>query len=140
MRTRALRSTDIPALQAMAAESGLPYPDLTAPLESVVVVVDAEDQPVMAGMAEKRVQGYLLCGELGTAEKLRGLRMLHAAMADDLGRKGYREIDGFLPPAFAEKFGRRLERSFGWVRNWPSWAKTFGARNGLGISSRQDDT
>ncbi len=123
MRVRGLIPADIPILKAMAEASGYPYPDLSAGrLESVLVVVDDDDRPVMAAAAERLVQIYLYCGEFQRPHaKLFAVRLLHEAMANALKRKGYDSAEAFIPPTLAEKFARRLEKTFGWVRNWPSW-------------------
>ena len=123
MRTRPLKESDIPILRAMAERSGIPYPDLAGVrLEAVVVVVDDEDQPLMACAAERLVQLYLWCGEFERPHAaIFALRLLHEAMAKELRRRGYSSAEAFLPPSLAKRFARRLEKTFGWVRNWPSW-------------------
>lgn len=123
MRTRALKNSDIPALRAMAEASGFPYPDLSAArLEAVVVVVDEEDRPLMACAAERLVQLYLWSGAFERPHaKVYALRLLHEAMAEELRRKGYTSAEAFLPPTLAKRFARRLEKMFGWAKNWESW-------------------
>lgn len=112
----------------MAAQSGYPYPDLSSPLiEAVHVVVDDEDQPVMAVAAQRIVELYLYGKPepMHPALRLHAIRLIHDSLAAELRAKGYREANAFLPPGIAAKFGRRLERSFGWVKNWCSWCRTF---------------
>lgn len=123
MRTRPLRESDIPLLRAMADASGFPYPDLSAArLEAVLVVVDDEDRPVMACAAERLVQMYLWSGTFQRPlAKVFALRLLHEAMSQELRRLGYTSVEAFLPPSLAKRFARRLEKTFGWIRNWPSW-------------------
>lgn len=123
MRVRPLRQSDIPALNAMVANSEFPYPDLNTDLESVQVVVDDEDAPIMAVAAERIVQLYLYSGGITPARKLAAVRMLHAVTATELKKKGYNSCEAFLPPSIAAQFGRRLERTFGWVKNWQSWTR-----------------
>lgn len=113
---------DLPVLQEMHRLSGFsyPFPDLEK-LEAFQVVVDAENRPIMAAGAEKILQLYLFCWKDDhPATRLHAMRMLHQSLekclADD-----YTEANAFLPPQIAERFGKRLERSFGWVRNWSSW-------------------
>lgn len=127
MKVRPAIHLDLPVLHAMAEASEFPYPELSeARLASCYVVVDDQDRPIMACAAEQILQLYLFVGDVdGAAAKLHAIRLLHDAMAADLKEKGYREVNAFLPPSIARKFGRRLERSFGWVRNWASWAKGF---------------
>jgi len=121
--------SDIPSLRQMHELSGYAYtfPDLRGPLmESVLVAVDESDIPVAAIAAERIVQAYLLMDEgLHPAAKLRVIRGFHEQLATDLRTKGYTCLEAFLPPPIAETFGRRLMRTFGWVRNWPSFARNF---------------
>lgn len=125
MTARKLKPSDIPILEAMAKASGYPYPKLSE-LGAVYVVVDENDQPLMAAGAKEIIEIYLWCGEFEKPlAKMHAMRVLHDSMAVDLRSRGYREANAFMPPTLAARFGRRLERSFGWVRNWPSWAKRF---------------
>ncbi len=126
MTTRGLRESDIPVLQRIADSSGLPYPDFCSKLiEHVQVVVDDEDTPISAFIAEKRIQAYLLIGEMEPFAKLHAIRMLHDDASVVLKTRGWREVDCFLPPAIALNFGRRLQRTFGWKPNWPSFFRRF---------------
>ena len=126
MRTRPLRDSDIPTLRELAQASGYPYPDLAGPLEAVVVLADDEDQPVMAVAAKRLVELYLWCGKGMTPhENIAALRLLHEGMMEELKAKGYDEVNAFLPPQIAGKFGRRLVRTFGWVKGWPNWCRRF---------------
>ncbi len=126
LTTRPLKLSDIPLLRELAKASGYPYPDLSEPLESVVVLADSNDDPVMAVAAKRLVELYLWCGEgMLPHEKAAGLRLLHESMIQELCSKGYNEANCFLPPQIAGKFGKRLEKTFGWSKNWPSWFRRF---------------
>ena len=129
MTIRALRQSDIPALQAMYVAQGFAYefPDLNGPLMEAVLVVEDDGGKILAAVAAERlVQLYFLCGDVEhPAAKLSIVRALHEHMAEALRAKGYHSAEAFLPPPIAETFGRRLERTFGWVRNWQSWTKGF---------------
>ncbi len=127
MTIRPLEATDIPTLKALAEATGFPYPDLDSPdLEAVSVVADHSGHPVMAVGAKRIVELYLWCGRgMAPHEKIAALRLLHESMISELCSKGYNEANVFLPPMIAGKFGKRLEKTFGWVRNWPSWARRF---------------
>lgn len=129
MTVRPMKDSDIPALRAMFERSGFEYqfPDLRGDLiETVQVIVDEEDSPIMAVAAERLVQLYLLTGEMDPAAKLAGIRTLQDATAKELKKRGYTSCEAFIPPSIAKRFGRRLERSFSWVRNpWQSWTKAF---------------
>lgn len=123
MTTRPLRADDIPILRQFYSASGFAYdfPDLSR-MEAVLVVADENDRPIMAVAAEKLVQLYLFIGQEGhPAAKLHGIRLLHSAMSQELIRLGYNGAEAFIPPSIASVFGRRLERTFGWVKNWRSW-------------------
>ncbi len=127
MTVRPIHESDFPALKAMADACGYPYPELnSACLEAIRVVVDDEDRPVMAAAAERLVQIYLWSGEFRRPiAKVHALRLLHEEMALCLKQKGYTGAEAFLPPTLARRFGKRLEKTFGWVRNWPSWTRHF---------------
>jgi len=126
---RPMTPSDIPTLRQMYEFSGLPYtlPDLRGPLmESVLVVTDDNDVPVTACAAERIVQLYLLVDEtVHPAAKLRYIKSLHTHMKVVLSSKGYQEANCFVPPEMEKSFGRRLMRSLGWVKNWPSFARSF---------------
>lgn len=129
MIVRKLHPADIPKLQKLYEESGFEYefPRLEN-LESVLVVADQEtNEPFMAAAAERLIQLYLFAPEGGhPAAKLHAIRLLHEAMRNELKSLGYNSVEAFLPPSIAARFGRRLERTFGWVRNpWASWTKYF---------------
>lgn len=129
MNVRPLQPSDIPTLRQMYELSGLDYtfPDLRGPLmESVLVVVDDNDVPMAAVAAERIIQLYLLVDEsLGPAAKLAIIRKLHQNMQEMLCSKGYCEANCFVPPKLEKSFGRRLMKTFGWVKNWPSFARGF---------------
>lgn len=123
MTARPLLESDLPALRSMAEASGYPYPDPTEDLESFWVVVDDANEPIMACAAQCIVQLFLWVSDQTPAVKIRAIHLLHDAMAPDLKSMGYHEANAHLPPEVEKTFGRRLARSFGWVRNWPSWCK-----------------
>ena len=126
MNVRALRSDDLPTIQAIGEANGFAYVDPKSPeIEAALVVVDDNGRFLMACAAERIVQLYLWSAECEPAAKLHALRLLHREMSVRLSQAGYTEANAFLPPPIAGRFGRRLERTFGWVRNWPSWAIHF---------------
>ncbi len=130
MIIRHLHSGDIPALRAMYKAQGFEYefPDLTGPLmEAVLVVVDENGKILAAVAAERFVQLYMFVGQIDyPAAKLSIIRSLHQCMSDALRPRGYHSAEACLPPAIEKSFGRRLERTFGWVKNpWNTWVKGF---------------
>lgn len=129
MTIRPYRKEDSLALFAMFKRSKLEYsfPDLSGPLmESVLVITDEQDRPIAGVAAERICQLYLWMDESQhPAAKLRWIRELHEAMAKALKCKGYSEANCFVPPKLEKSFGRRLMKNFGWVSNWPSFARHF---------------
>ena len=129
MKIRHYKTSDEVALRAMYLAQGFEYefPDLSSPLVEATLVVTDDDGKILAAVAAERLlQLYFLCGETEhPAVKLCIIRSLHQHMADLLRAKGYHSAEAFLPPPIAETFGKRLERTFGWVKNWQSWTKGF---------------
>lgn len=129
MIVRPLKPSDIPTLRKFYEDAGFSYefPQVEK-LEACLVVADIKtDIPLMAVGAERLIQLYLFCPQDGNpASKLHMIRMLHQAMSVELRRLGYNSAEAFLPPSIAVKFGRRLERTFGWWKNrWSSWTINF---------------
>lgn len=128
MTCRPLKPSDIPILQELAERSGYPYPDLSDPLiEDIKVVVDAQDKPVIAVVAKRLVEVYLYIDpERSPVVKIDSLKLAHIRMCETLRDKGYHSGETFLPPNVSRQFGRRLERTFGWVKNhWQNWTIRF---------------
>lgn len=127
MTSRPLRESDIPILQDIAVKSGFPYPNLDHPhIEAVEVATDSEGHIIMACAAKRLVELYLYVDQdRSSAVKMSAIRQLHQGMAEKLRAKGYDSAEIFIPPAIEKSFGRRLIRSFQWVRNWPSFCKRF---------------
>lgn len=122
MKVRPLKASDLPALKAMAEASGFPYPELAA-CEVVQVVVDEDDQPLMAAGAQCILEVCLWCGKFERPlAKLHALKLLHEHMAAKLREIGYDHGNCFVPPEIERSFSRRL-RSLGWVKNWTSFAR-----------------
>jgi hypothetical protein len=123
LRVRELRPDDIPTLTNYAEVSGFEYPDFDDPhIEAFLVVVDSEDQPI-AGCAAKRLielYGYFDPSQ-SPATKMAVLKSLHQGMAMALRAKGYNSASVGIHPRLAKTFGRRLKRSFGWLRNTFDW-------------------
>jgi len=128
MTVRPLKLKDIPILKAMAAKAGFPYPELgtASNLEAVRVLADDDDRPIMAAAVERILQVYLWCGDLeNPLAKVHAVRLLQEDLMCVMKQRGYNSCEAFIPPALAERFGRRLEKTFGWVRNWQSWSRSF---------------
>lgn len=127
MTVRPVRESDLPTLRSMAEASGFPYPDSGDPLiEAVLVVVDESDRLRFAVAAKRLVELYFWSDHNRTPhEGIAALRALHESLADVLRTKGYNEAEAFLPPSVSAKFGRRLMKTFGWVKNWDSWCRRF---------------
>lgn len=128
MRVREFHESDRPILEEYAKVSGFPYPDPESPLiEVALVVVDSDDKPLIGFAAEQILQAYLWMNpELSPIVAKDALVLLHREAANILRQNCYhRELNAFLPPAVEKAFGRRLERTFGWVRNWACWSIRF---------------
>ena len=128
MRVRPYQTSDEPAIRQMFANCPFPYdfPELNGPkMESVMVLVDDDGEILMAAAAERILQIYLWSKAFAPAARLHGIRLLHEAMASVLREKGYNSCEAFLPPNVSNTFGKRLERTFGWVKNWQSWTRRF---------------
>lgn len=125
MTTRQLKSSDIPKLAEMAKRTGYPYPSIGI-MEHVLVVQDDDGDPLIAAGIKLVPEIYLWCGEFRLPlAKVHAIRLLHAELGDFLKKRGYDEANATLPPSIAEKFGRRLEKTFSWKRSWPSWFKVL---------------
>lgn len=122
-----MAASDAPVLRGLGEKAGFPYPDLSHPhIESVEVVTDSEGRIIMACAAKRLIELYLYVDpDCSPAVKMGALRMLHQSMAERLRAQGYESADLFLPPVIEKSFGRRLMKSFGWARNWPSFCKRF---------------
>lgn len=120
MKLRALLHSDKAILDKWAKASGYPYIEI----EDAVVIADDDGNPIMACAPRTLVELYLWADpQQHPAAKLHALRMLHEKMAPWIKAQGYSEVNAFLPPEIERKFGRRLMRTFGWVRNWVSYCK-----------------
>ncbi len=151
MLIREYQPGDLDALQALHAAQGFayPFPDLSDPLfVSKLVLEDAEpDAPDSepkeppgdaSGGTEKsaRIAGalllrltaeaYLLLDPRSGTPRRRWKRFhaLHAAAERDAWRRGLADVHAWLPPAIAQRFGRRLAQ-LGWVRDdaWTPFCK-----------------
>lgn len=129
MTVRDMKPEDIPALLKMYAEAPFDYqfPDLEGPLmETVKVVVNEKDEPIGAAAVERLVQVYsLLSPDLEASAKLFVLSQLQDACIPELKEKGYTDCNGFIPPEIFKSFSRRMLRTLGWTKNWPSLNRKF---------------
>lgn len=127
MRIRDLQKSDIPILQGFADTTGFPYPSLDHPhIEAILVVVDSEDKPITAAAAKRLIEIYgWVDSERSPMVLMAAWKILHQSMAETLRAKGYNGCESFIPPQIAKKFGRRLERTWGWIKNWQSWTLRF---------------
>lgn len=130
MTVRHLELSDIPILRAHAEASGFPYPDIEGDdllIEAVHVVVDSYGNPIMAVAAKRLVEVYMYVDPTRSPlVKMDAMKLAHQSMSETLRAKGYHSCEIFLPPQIAGKFGRRLERTFGWCKNrWENWMLQF---------------
>ena len=125
MTVRLATVADLPTLQSFAEKSGFPYPSADDPLLECCLVVESDGEVLMACAARRLVELYLWTGDAPPIVKFRALEVLHREMAKELAKLNYHSAEVFLPPPIAEKFGRRLERTWGWIKGWQSWTKHF---------------
>lgn len=121
MTVRELKPSDLPALAAIDSEPDL-LPGLDDPMtEAALVVVDDEGNPVMACLAQRTVQMYLVASKKEKPlEGSQHLRFLQISMSALLKQKGYREAFAFVS---SPRFGRVLEERFGWLQTKLSWMR-----------------
>ncbi len=80
----------------------------------------------MAVAAKRLVEMYLYIDQSRpTVVNVDALNLIHHGMAQALREKLYNSCECFLPTQISAKFGKRLERTWGWIRNWPSWTIKF---------------
>ena len=122
MTLRPLHLSDVPILNARAQASGYPYP---SPDDSeLILVIEAADGTIITACAAKKlIELYLWPSDASPATLAAALNLLHREMPKVLLSLGYTSAEAFIPPEIAGKFGRRLERSWGWVKNWSSWSR-----------------
>ena len=126
MKTRPMTAEDVPAIEDLISASNLPYPSLSSPLIETVQVVENDNQEIIAAfIAERMIEGHVVLRPMLPHAKLHALRLLHESTPEVLREKGYSWINCFLPSPFALSFGRRLERSFGWIKDSQSWRRKF---------------
>lgn len=127
MTIRPYQPSDAPALKCIAEASGFPYVEVDSPMvESCMVAVDEHGQVVAAVAAERICQLYLWKDpELPPAATLGIIRDMHQKMATELRKLNYTEANCAVSVQIEKSFGRRLQRTFGWTKQWPVWAVRF---------------
>lgn len=127
MIIRPYEPSDAPALQRIAEDSGFPYEPLDSPLiEAALVAVDDEGN-VLAGATAKRIPElyFYKSKGLSPAATKSIISAFHPLMRAKLQHLHYTGANIFLAPSICERFGRRLQRSWGWIKNWDSFAIRF---------------
>lgn len=126
MMTRPATPEDYDKLRDIHAQSGLgfPLPDFeSALIEGIQVVVDDFDEIVLAAVAKRVPEIYLLApkGKLHPMVKMEGISLLHSSLRDMLASKGYAEFFSFIHPLVEKSFGRHLQKWFGWEKTWQAY-------------------
>ncbi len=115
-----------------------------APGFSPALIHDAALKPACAGrsgatkdnvlgavLLRLTAEAYLLLdpGSGTPRERWQSLLALHEAARRDAWQRGLEDVHAWLPPAIANKFGRRLTK-LGWLRDdsWTPYCKRLGAR------------
>ena len=122
MIVRRAEPRDYDAIRELGNKSDFPFPDIESrTIEACDVVVDENDKVLMAVVAERICQIVLAAGEFEhPAAKLAAIRMVQERK-HILKELGYNHIEAYVEPQLAKRFGRRLEKSLGWFKSWPSW-------------------
>lgn len=128
LRVRNLRDTDLPRLEALHRQQGYDYifPDLSQPeFVAKQTIVDELDRPVVAVVARKTVELYLLCdSEYGTPGlRWMGIKAMHEEVSKELRGQGFTDAHAWIPPQIETQFTRRLKR-MGWTKAaWNCYAR-----------------
>jgi len=127
MTFRPFQESDTAALAHLAGLSSFPYVDPNSQMvEACMVAVDEDGKVVAAIAAERIVQLFFWRSpNLSPAAIMGAFRGMEKNMATELKKKGYNSCEAFIPPQLEKKFGKRLERTLGFVKNWNSWARTL---------------
>lgn len=128
MILRPMKTSDISALEAIAAGNGYEYPEeLNHPhIEAVLVVEDDQGRIIAAAAAKRITEQYFWASNVHSPiAKVNALQMLHDGMSEELRKLGYSETNCFLPPQVEKTFGNRLRKMFGWRPNWFSLYRKF---------------
>jgi hypothetical protein len=120
LNIRQPRPSDLSTLQALAAATGTPWPSR---VELLLVVADDDDAPIAAFWAEQILGAGLCIGQMPPLEAIHALRLLEAEAIPALRARGWRSIHAFVGPELEKAFGRRIIRTFGWVRCWTAFYK-----------------
>jgi len=129
MLVRPYAETDLESLRAMHAAQGFGYafPNLNDPLFLVRSVVEEEGQPRMAALLRLTAEAYLLADpcEGSPHQRWRWLLALHESVRQEAAARGLADVQAFLPPRVAGRFGRRLE-ALGWHNDpWACYTREF---------------
>jgi hypothetical protein len=130
---RDYKPSDFSAVAKIHEESGIDYklPDLESPLFLIKQVAEYEGKVVAALGALIQTEFYLWLSkeEWGTPEqKFSVLKELDESVISEVWLKGVDSAVLYLPPNM-ERFGKRLEKDFGWSTPRPGW-KAFSKTTG----------
>jgi hypothetical protein len=150
MLVREYRESDIAALRAIHASQGFAYPlpDLSNPLfVTKLILSDASETEtaerntgadagppkeniIGAALLRLTAEAYLLLDpRAGTPrQRWQWLLQLHAATERDAWHRGLEDVDAWVPPPIASKFGKRITQ-LGWNRDdaWTPYCKRLAA-------------
>lgn len=128
MVIRLLKKGDIPRLQEIHAQSGvpIPFPNIEKEFLPIPVVVDENNRVVAAvGSVPAAEIYFFLDHEWETpGMRLEALKQLHVAVQRQLSQLGIVEVHAFVPPTVPKSFGKKLVKLFGWFEcNWPYFSR-----------------
>lgn len=128
MIIRYLKESDIPRLKRLYKKMGvpLPFPNLNEFLPNMPVIVDEKNRVVMAVGMVPSVEVWLFMDKDWETPGMRmeAFKVIHEWIRKDLKAKGFIQAHAFLPPSLEKQFGRRLTKTFKWVKEfWPCFCR-----------------
>lgn len=129
MRVRPLTEDDIPRLREIYDAQGWKYefPNFFDPQFVVkAVLIDDTGAIVNAVCARQTVELYMLADNTWRTPhwRLEAVKKMHGVMSEALAMRGFTDAHCWLPPEIARSFGKRLARTFQWVKNtWPCYSR-----------------
>lgn len=129
MTIRGMLPSDIPRLEQLHKEAGFdyPFPKLDKDFLPVPVIVDENNQVVMAIASMPCVEVFFFMDKNWETPgmKMEAFRLIHEFARRELSRKGFVEVNAFLPPEIEKSFGRKLIKKFKWRKGlgWPCFSR-----------------
>jgi hypothetical protein len=114
LKIRAYQPADLERLKQLHEQQGFgyPFPDLDGPLFPVVEVGEEAGEIQICGALRVTAEAYLLMdGGYGTPrDRWQALLNIHEAVRRKATEAGFAEVQAFIPPEIAKRFGRKLAK------------------------------